>query len=164
MATVPRRLRFGAHAGAYERARPEWPEEAARWLVPEGAELVVELRAGTGKLTRAGAALGRADGACRRARRRGRRGRAGSADAGGAARARARRGGGGGRGDPVRRRGGGWGRRRLEPALVRARGGAAGDPSRVASGRPLRLRLEPSLRPASRDRGPERGGLRGAGA
>jgi hypothetical protein len=49
MATAPRRLTFGAHAGAYERARPEWPEEAARWLVPEGAELVVELGAGTGK-------------------------------------------------------------------------------------------------------------------
>jgi len=58
MATFPRRLTFGAHAGAYERARPEWPEEAARWLVPEGAELVVELGAGTGKLTRAVASLG----------------------------------------------------------------------------------------------------------
>jgi SAM-dependent methyltransferase len=58
MATVPRRLTFGAHAGAYERARPEWPEEAARWLMPEGAELVVELGAGTGKLTRAVASLG----------------------------------------------------------------------------------------------------------
>jgi SAM-dependent methyltransferase len=55
---VPRRLTFGAHAGAYERARPEYPEAAARWLVPEGAELVVELGAGTGKLTRAVAALG----------------------------------------------------------------------------------------------------------
>jgi len=58
MATVPRRLTFGAHADAYERARPEWPEQAARWLVPEGAELVVELGAGTGKLTRAVAGLG----------------------------------------------------------------------------------------------------------
>ncbi|HEX6952700.1 MAG TPA: class I SAM-dependent methyltransferase [Gaiellaceae bacterium] len=58
MESVPRRLRFGAHADAYERARPDWPEEAARWLVPEGAELVVELGAGTGKLTRAVAALG----------------------------------------------------------------------------------------------------------
>jgi SAM-dependent methyltransferase len=55
---VPRRLTFGAHADAYERARPPWPEEAARWLVPEGAELVVELGAGTGKLTREMAALG----------------------------------------------------------------------------------------------------------
>lgn len=58
VATVPRRLRFGAHADAYERARPAWPEEVARWLVPDGAELVVELGAGTGKLTRAVAALG----------------------------------------------------------------------------------------------------------
>jgi SAM-dependent methyltransferase len=58
MATVPMRLTFGAHADAYERARPEWPEQAARWIVPEAAELVVELGAGTGKLTRAVAALG----------------------------------------------------------------------------------------------------------
>ena len=58
MATVPRRLTFGAHADAYERARPAWSEEAARWLVPEDAELVVELGAGTGKLTRAVTALG----------------------------------------------------------------------------------------------------------
>ena len=58
METVPRRLTFGAHADAYERARPEWPEEVARWLVPDGAELVVELGAGTGKLTRATAAIG----------------------------------------------------------------------------------------------------------
>jgi SAM-dependent methyltransferase len=57
METLPRRLTFGAHADAYERARPAWPEEAARWLVPEDAELVVELGAGTGKLTRAVAAL-----------------------------------------------------------------------------------------------------------
>jgi SAM-dependent methyltransferase len=56
--TLPRRLTFGAHAGEYERARPAWPEEVARWLVPQGAELVVELGAGTGKLTRAVAALG----------------------------------------------------------------------------------------------------------
>src|SRR5262252_1235702 len=58
MEAVPRRLTFGAHADAYERARPAWPEAAARWLVPEDAELVVELGAGTGKLTRAVAALG----------------------------------------------------------------------------------------------------------
>jgi SAM-dependent methyltransferase len=56
--TLPRRLTFGAHADAYERARPAWPEEAARWLVPDDAKLVVELGAGTGKLTRAVAALG----------------------------------------------------------------------------------------------------------
>jgi SAM-dependent methyltransferase len=58
METAPRRLTFGAHADAYERARPEWPEEAARWFVPESAELVIELGAGTGKLTRAVKALG----------------------------------------------------------------------------------------------------------
>lgn len=56
-APTPRRLTFGAHAGAYERARPEWPEQAARWLVPPEARLVVELGAGTGKLTRALAAV-----------------------------------------------------------------------------------------------------------
>jgi SAM-dependent methyltransferase len=58
MEAVPRRLTFGAHAEAYERARPEWPAEATRWLVPDGSRLVVELGAGTGKLTRAVAALG----------------------------------------------------------------------------------------------------------
>jgi SAM-dependent methyltransferase len=58
METASRRLSFGAHADAYERARPAWPEEAARWLVPEDAELVVEPGAGTGKLTRVVAALG----------------------------------------------------------------------------------------------------------
>jgi SAM-dependent methyltransferase len=56
--TAPRRLSFGAHAEAYERARPAWPEEAARWLVPSDAELVVELGAGTGKLTRSLTTLG----------------------------------------------------------------------------------------------------------
>jgi len=55
---TPRRLSFGAQATAYERARPEYPEEAARWLVPEDAAFVVEVGAGTGKLTRAVAALG----------------------------------------------------------------------------------------------------------
>jgi SAM-dependent methyltransferase len=58
MANVPRRLTFGAHADAYERARPEWPSTVARWFVRDGAKLVVELGAGTGKLTRAVAALG----------------------------------------------------------------------------------------------------------
>jgi SAM-dependent methyltransferase len=51
-------LTFGEHADAYERARPAWPEGAARWLVPEDAQLVIELGAGTGKLTRAIAELG----------------------------------------------------------------------------------------------------------
>lgn len=53
MSREERRLSFGAHAAEYDRARPEWPEAAARWLVPEGASLVVEVGAGTGKLTRA---------------------------------------------------------------------------------------------------------------
>ena len=58
MQETPRRLSFGAQAAAYERARPEWPEAAARWLVPEDAAFLVEVGAGTGKLTRALAALG----------------------------------------------------------------------------------------------------------
>lgn len=58
MAASPRRLTFGAHADSYERARPEWPAEAARWLAPGSPRLVVELGAGTGKLTRALAGLG----------------------------------------------------------------------------------------------------------
>ncbi len=58
MPATPRRLTFGAHAAEYERARPAWPTTVARWLVPEDTRLVVELGAGTGKLTRAVAALG----------------------------------------------------------------------------------------------------------
>lgn len=58
MGEASRRLSFGAHADAYERARPAWPEDAARWLVPGGARLVVEVGAGTGKLTRALAPFG----------------------------------------------------------------------------------------------------------
>jgi SAM-dependent methyltransferase len=53
MTETPRRLSFGAHAEAYERARPEWPETAARWLAPDDAKFVVEVGAGTGKLTQA---------------------------------------------------------------------------------------------------------------
>ncbi|HZD87431.1 MAG TPA: methyltransferase domain-containing protein [Gaiellaceae bacterium] len=57
MPGTPRRLTFGENAASYERARPAWPEQAARWLVPADARLVVELGAGTGKLTRALAAV-----------------------------------------------------------------------------------------------------------
>ena len=48
-----RRTAFAAVADAYERARPEYPAEAARWLVGGGnAPLdVVDVAAGTGKLT-----------------------------------------------------------------------------------------------------------------
>lgn len=43
---------FSEVAAAYERARPEYPEEAARWLAGETPRDVVDLAAGTGKLTR----------------------------------------------------------------------------------------------------------------
>ena len=43
---------FGAAADAYERARPGYPAAALDWLVPDGARQVLDLGAGTGKLTR----------------------------------------------------------------------------------------------------------------
>ena len=43
---------FGAAAAAYERGRPPYPPEAVDWLLPEGAPRVLDLGAGTGKLTR----------------------------------------------------------------------------------------------------------------
>ncbi len=43
---------FGAAAGVYERARPGYPEAALDWLLPAGARVVLDLGAGTGKLTR----------------------------------------------------------------------------------------------------------------
>lgn len=42
----------------YERARPEYPSDAVDWLLPWGAKTVLDLGAGTGKLTRALAARG----------------------------------------------------------------------------------------------------------
>ncbi|MGW5449072.1 class I SAM-dependent methyltransferase [Streptomyces asiaticus] len=50
---------FGAEADAYERGRPPYPPEAVAWLVAEHAQTVVDLGAGTGKLTRALRAPGR---------------------------------------------------------------------------------------------------------
>lgn len=44
-------LSFGAVADAYERARPSYPEEATAWLAGTDPARVVELGAGTGKLT-----------------------------------------------------------------------------------------------------------------
>lgn len=44
---------FGAAAGEYERGRPGYPAEAVDWLLPDGARRVLDLGAGTGKLTRA---------------------------------------------------------------------------------------------------------------
>jgi SAM-dependent methyltransferase len=49
---------FGAAADAYERARPTYPEAAVDWLLPAGARTVLDLGAGTGKLTRSLAARG----------------------------------------------------------------------------------------------------------
>jgi SAM-dependent methyltransferase len=49
---------FGAAAGVYERARPTYPDEVIDWLLPPGARRVLDLGAGTGKLTRGLAARG----------------------------------------------------------------------------------------------------------
>ena len=43
---------FGRAAAVYERGRPSYPAEAVDWLVPAGATRVLDLGAGTGKLTR----------------------------------------------------------------------------------------------------------------
>ncbi|MFG2075518.1 Methyltransferase domain-containing protein [Nonomuraea maritima] len=43
---------FGAAADVYERGRPGYPPEAIAWLVPGDARRVLDLGAGTGKLTR----------------------------------------------------------------------------------------------------------------
>jgi SAM-dependent methyltransferase len=47
---------FGAAVDSYERARPGYPEAAVDWLLPAGARRVLDLGAGTGKLTRSLAA------------------------------------------------------------------------------------------------------------
>ncbi|MDO0972527.1 class I SAM-dependent methyltransferase [Mycolicibacterium frederiksbergense] len=44
-------LSFGEEAAAYERGRPSYPPEAIDWLLPTGAQRVLDLGAGTGKLT-----------------------------------------------------------------------------------------------------------------
>jgi ubiquinone/menaquinone biosynthesis C-methylase UbiE len=49
---------FGSVADAYDRGRPSYPREAAAWLVGEQPVTVLELGAGTGKLTAALVALG----------------------------------------------------------------------------------------------------------
>ncbi|MDX6394053.1 MAG: hypothetical protein QOJ73_5116 [Streptosporangiaceae bacterium] len=43
---------FGGAAAVYERGRPSYPAEAIEWLLPPGARRVLDLGAGTGKLTR----------------------------------------------------------------------------------------------------------------
>jgi SAM-dependent methyltransferase len=49
---------FADVAAAYERARPGYPQGAVQWMVGDEAVDVVDLGAGTGKLTRALIALG----------------------------------------------------------------------------------------------------------
>ncbi|MEO8815764.1 MAG: class I SAM-dependent methyltransferase [Mycobacterium sp.] len=46
-----RSLSFGSQAAAYERGRPSYPPEAIDWLLPPNAHDVLDLGAGTGKLT-----------------------------------------------------------------------------------------------------------------
>ena len=42
---------FGPIADAYDRARPSYPEQAVAWMTGSGSSVVLELGAGTGKLT-----------------------------------------------------------------------------------------------------------------
>ena len=42
---------FGSEAEAYAYGRPSYPVEAVRWLLPDDATTVLDLGAGTGKLT-----------------------------------------------------------------------------------------------------------------
>lgn len=49
---------FASVADAYERARPGYPDDAVRWLAGDDPCDVVDLGAGTGKLTRSLVALG----------------------------------------------------------------------------------------------------------
>lgn len=46
-----RSLSFGEEAAAYERGRPSYPPETINWLLPPSAVDVLDLGAGTGKLT-----------------------------------------------------------------------------------------------------------------
>lgn len=43
---------FGAVAEAYDRGRPSYPADAVAWLLDGDAKIVLELGAGTGKMTR----------------------------------------------------------------------------------------------------------------
>ena len=58
MSTDGMSLSFGSQAAAYERARPGYPPAAVEAGLPPGARTVVDLGAGTGKLTRALTARG----------------------------------------------------------------------------------------------------------
>lgn len=52
------RLSFGSAAALYDRIRPSYPAEAARWLLGDGPLRVVDLGAGTGIFTRVLTSLG----------------------------------------------------------------------------------------------------------
>ncbi len=55
---VGRAMSFGSVADAYERARPGYPDAAVEWLVARTPCDVLDLGAGTGKLTRSLVAIG----------------------------------------------------------------------------------------------------------
>ena len=57
-ARAARAASFGGVADVYERARPDYPDDAVRWLAGEPPRRVLDLAAGTGKLTRALVAAG----------------------------------------------------------------------------------------------------------
>ena len=50
---------FGQQAGAYDRGRPEYPAAAVEWMLGTAGPEVLDVGAGTGKLTRAVLATGR---------------------------------------------------------------------------------------------------------
>ena len=53
--TDARATSFGAQAGSYELARPDYPFEAVAWMLehlPHGSRRIADVGAGTGKLTR----------------------------------------------------------------------------------------------------------------
>ena len=53
-----RRVSFASQAEAYAVGRPSYPVEALRWVVPDGATRVLDVGAGTGRLTEGLLALG----------------------------------------------------------------------------------------------------------
>jgi SAM-dependent methyltransferase len=57
-ARTARAASFGGVADVYERARPDYPVDAVRWLAGKPPRRVLDLAAGTGKLTRALVAAG----------------------------------------------------------------------------------------------------------